>query len=537
MGIYAMMGAFTYQERNRRSNVMPITLGPHGANFVNVCKALASNFRDIEKGKILEIKGKKILCIIFNHVFIGDMPQQQQNAGCKSQRANLGCLFCFVTAEERQCLNYEIIDKGRTHYQHIQMRQQLHHLNKRDQDSYAKRFGISIEPLALQPLSPLSPALDLLLSNPPDPAHSEYSGITRLMHEILLENILTQLAVRLYHLQLRQFPFSPGYARLQSPIHHLKSYNMSDHARWSMVIAPLLRVWLRVNHFKPNFIRALRSNFGPSRTNPNDTEAVNEIDQAFASLAKSLVNAIIANSVPATSEVAEMNSRTQSSKAGKILIKKEALPNVHIALHYPDIAEEYGLPLMIHGLRDAGKSHKEIANQLKISLRQVGYALLRGNVTPKKRKGRSPIPSSEDVDQIENFVKSSPLNRRMTYLKLAAGPFRHFGVSEKVRKKVPVYFGRKNGGTIDSENYCQKIVPLIDGMVSMRPWLSVMQDNAPPHAAARTMEEMGDRVITPISWPPNSPDLNPIEAVWDNMKNYIQLNYPSLGSGRKTIPR
>ncbi|CAJ2651430.1 unnamed protein product [Trifolium pratense] len=143
----------------------------------------------------------------------------------------------------------------------------------------------------------------------------------------------------------------------------------------------------------------------------------------------------------------------------------------------------------IHGLRDAGKSHKEIANQLKISLRQVGYALLRGNVTPKKRKGRSPILSSEDVDQIENLVKSSPINRRMIYLELAAGPFRHLGVSEK--------------------------------------------DNAPPHAAARTMEEMEEKVITPISWPPNSPDLNPIEAVWDNMKNYIQLNYQSLGSGKK----
>lgn len=99
-------------------------------------------------------------------------------------------------------------------------------------------------------------------------------------------------------------------------------------------------------------------------------------------------------------------------------------------------------------------------------------------------------------------------------------------------EKGPCLFWEKEWGSIDSENYCQKIVPLIDGMVSMRPWLSVMQDNAPPHAAARTMEEMGERAITPIPWPPNSPDLNPIEAVWDFMKDYIQLNYPSLGSGK-----
>ncbi|POS83233.1 hypothetical protein EPUL_005145 [Erysiphe pulchra] len=86
----------------------------------------------------------------------------------------------------------------------------------------------------------------------------------------------------------------------------------------------------------------------------------------------------------------------------------------------------------IYGLRDAGKSHDEIASQLKISLRQVGHALRRGKVAPKKRNGCSPRLSSEDVDEIENFVKSSSMNRRMTYLELATGLFRHLGVSERV---------------------------------------------------------------------------------------------------------
>lgn len=47
------------------------------------------------------------------------------------------------------------------------------------------------------------------------------------------------------------------------------------------------------------------------------------------------------------------------------------------------------------------------------------------------------------------------------------------------------------------------------------------------------MEEMGGRVNTPIPWPPNFPDLNPREASWDSMEDYIQLIYPSLGSGKK----
>ncbi|KAI0993849.1 hypothetical protein K3495_g14335 [Podosphaera aphanis] len=69
------------------------------------------------------------------------------------------------------------------------------------------------------------------------------------------------------------------------------------------------------------------------------------------------------------------------------------------------------------------------------------------------------------------------------------------------------------------------------GMVSMRQDLQVMQDNAPSQKAAQTMRELNERQITSIKWPPYSPDLNPIENVWNMMKNYIQLKYPDLGEG------
>ena len=59
-----------------------------------------------------------------------------------------------------------------------------------------------------------------------------------------------------------------------------------------------------------------------------------------------------------------------------------------------------------------------------------------------------------------------------------------------------------------------------------------MQENAPAHTSAKTMEDLRERHIRPISWPAISPDLNPIEAVWDMMKDYIQQNYPSVGGGK-----
>ena len=53
----------------------------------------------------------------------------------------------------------------------------------------------------------------------------------------------------------------------------------------------------------------------------------------------------------------------------------------------------------------------------------------------------------------------------------------------------------------------------------MNPELFFMQDNAPGHAAEYTIQELKDRGIPVIEWPPYSPDLNPIEVVWNIMKD------------------
>lgn len=38
-----------------------------------------------------------------------------------------------------------------------------------------------------------------------------------------------------------------------------------------------------------------------------------------------------------------------------------------------------------------------------------------------------------------------------------------------------------------------------------------------------------------IEWPPASPDLSPIETVWDDMKDYIQEHYPQVYSSYKRL--
>lgn len=63
--------------------------------------------------------------------------------------------------------------------------------------------------------------------------------------------------------------------------------------------------------------------------------------------------------------------------------------------------------------------------------------------------------------------------------------------------------------------------------------LQFVQDNAPPNKVSMTQEALRAKNITIISLPPFSPDLNPIESVWCEIKNFIAVRHPDLGGWQK----
>ena len=57
------------------------------------------------------------------------------------------------------------------------------------------------------PLMGISPSLDMIRSNPTDPAHPEFAGIAKRAQYCLIDAILTEDALTAYAAELRHFPF------------------------------------------------------------------------------------------------------------------------------------------------------------------------------------------------------------------------------------------------------------------------------------------------------------------------------------------
>lgn len=97
-------------------------------------------------------------------------------------------------------------------------------------------------------------------------------------------------------------------------------------------------------------------------------------------------------------------------------------------------------------------------------------------------------------------------------------------------RKGPGVFWEKDWGKIGEDSYRQHIVPVIDGWIqwcktNFSEELVLMQDGAPGHAAASTRKDFEERGVQVLDWPAFSPDLNPIESVWNWMKDWIEDRY------------
>lgn len=102
--------------------------------------------------------------------------------------------------------------------------------------------------------------------------------------------------------------------------------------------------------------------------------------------------------------------------------------------HHKNLTRDERIQCRILAL--AGHTHKFIADLLKITERQVAYAVAAEQVTPKHRPGRPQTLTSAQVDELETYVRLPRDAHPMSYKSLATGPFEAWGVSPDVIRRA-----------------------------------------------------------------------------------------------------
>ena len=81
---------------------------------------------------------------------------------------------------------------------------------------------------------------------------------------------------------------------------------------------------------------------------------------------------------------------------------------------------------------------------------------------------------------------------------------------------------------INQYSFSQWVIPRICEYLQAHPDLQFQQDNGPGHTSKYTHEQFQKHGIHPIFWPPFSPDLSPIETIWDRLKDILEEQDPEV---------
>ena len=112
---YLISVCLSYKKRRKIVNVFTLIVESHDVNLKNIVEVFDRTVRQLNRDQSIEINKENEIVCAFTMTFLSDMSQQANNEDFARHNANMTYRICLCSKNERDDLNYDIVENDRYH--------------------------------------------------------------------------------------------------------------------------------------------------------------------------------------------------------------------------------------------------------------------------------------------------------------------------------------------------------------------------------------------------------------------------------------